>query len=415
MVLRVKALLLVMAVCFSSMAFAQSLDEVIEHSNPENRAIVKPLTAPNQVKAVIDSFTRVLPISPMGMPAIERLLDFIKVVLRQIVVGISEIDMSQYKPGATSTPNVASGSATGNEEDGNAATEAGDTATAVATDNGATTGSAGAATASSSAQTTSTGVDIQITDGGAGSLFMKKTEGMTPAQREQAILAEILAGNIPSFLKNFKEVEVSQKLKDGKMHSIRYKVMPDYLAIGSDADFVRMPMSPLAAQVIAEKFGCILPTTKMVDDIYRNAQSKLLPQPMSGGKYPNWQARMTRNEFYVEHQRLVESQCQKSGHRNGMLVAGHKKDVVISNHLNSHQKNVVIYGWHDARNAGKPIQGYGWSHENTYADYSHGIRLISTSVMVDGVPMNIKDVLADKVLCDLLSKEGPVKNTSARR
>jgi hypothetical protein len=98
-----------------------------------------------------------------------------------------------------------------------------------------------------------------------------------------------------------------------------------------------------------------------------------------------------------------------------MLIAGHKKDVIITNFLNSHKDNVVIYGWHDSRNGGKPIQGYGWGHEVTYADYSHGIRLIANEVEVDGEKMDIKDVLADPTLSKLLSKEGPVKNTRAHR
>ena len=43
------------------------------------------------------------------------------------------------------------------------------------------------------------------------------------------------------------------------------EVMPDYLAVGSDDDFVRMPMRPQTAQQIADAFGCVLPTRKIVD------------------------------------------------------------------------------------------------------------------------------------------------------
>lgn len=400
MLVRVKMLVLVTAICVSSAAYSQSLEEVIEHSDKGSQEVVSPVSQTidsDQKEAVIEGFFDIFPVSQPGMIAIDKLLAFIRIVLGQVVVGIGEIDMNDYKP----SPTAGEEDNEGVEPEEADIEETGDEALA--------DGEKPAADPESSID------DLEITGTGSGSAFMKRTEGMNPAQREEAILTEILAGNIPSFLKNFKEIEVSQKLKDGRVHSIKYKVMPDYLAIGSDSDFVRMPMSPLAAQVIAEKFNCILPTTRMVDDIYRKAQTTMLPQPMSGGQYKNWQARMTKNEFYVEHQRLVETQCQKRAHQNGMLIAGHKKDVVISNHLNARPKNVVIYGWHDARNGGKPIQGYGWSHENTYADYSHGIRLVNTDVTVDGKAMNIKDVLADPVLCDLLSKEGPVKNTSARR
>lgn len=400
MVLRKIFLAMIMVMMTLSSGFCQSLEDVIENAKPDEQTIVAPVPETVDNKAVAEGFADSLMVSPMGMPSIERLLAFIRIILHEIVVGISEVDMNEPgQPSAAGAGSAGAGATAGQGID------TGDQDLPVSPVDPEIPGT----------KADSPVASIPISGAGAGSAFMKRTESMNPAQREQAIIDEILAGNIPSFLKEFKEVEVSRKLKDGKIHTIKYQVMPDYLAIGNDSDFVRMPMSPLAAQVIAEKFGCILPTTQMVDDIYKKAQTQLLPQPMSGGKYKNWQSRMTKNEFYVEHQRLVQEQVARRGHQNGMLVAGHKKDVVISNHLNARPKNVVIYGWHDARNGGKPIQGYGWSHENTYADYSHGIRLVNTECEVDGKKMSIKDVLADKVLCELLSKEGPVKNTSASR
>jgi hypothetical protein len=47
-------------------------------------------------------------------------------------------------------------------------------------------------------------------------------------------------------------------------------------------------------------------------------------------------------------------------------------------------------------------------HGARYADYSHGVRLISTVVYVDGRPMSIFDVLADSQLSRALSDEGPL-------
>jgi hypothetical protein len=47
-----------------------------------------------------------------------------------------------------------------------------------------------------------------------------------------------------------------------------------------------------------------------------------------------------------------------------------------------------------------------WSHEDTYADYSHGIRLIANDVMVNHSPMRIQDVFKDATLSELISDEG---------
>ncbi|MFZ5952796.1 MAG: hypothetical protein ACOYXC_18985 [Candidatus Rifleibacteriota bacterium] len=239
-----------------------------------------------------------------------------------------------------------------------------------------------------------------------GSSFMARTANMSRTQKDQAIVQAITSGNMPSFLRQFRDVTVTKTI-NGRSHTITYKVMPDYLAIGSDSDFVRVPMTPAAAQRIAEAFGCILPTTKMVDDIYRNASTRLNPQTMP----PTGQ--MTSNQYFVEHSRMIETQRRNSGHTQGQLLAGHKKDVVISNRLNNNPNKVAIYGWH--RSNGNPIQPLSTVHSEDYADYSHGIRLIQKRVVVDGREMDIEDVLRDPTLCQLLSNEGPISNTSAVR
>jgi hypothetical protein len=246
-----------------------------------------------------------------------------------------------------------------------------------------------------------------------GAAFMAATATMSRQAREEEIKKAILAGNTPSFLNKFKEIKVKKVLSDGKEHTISYFAAPDYLSIGTDSDYVRTPMSPVTAQQIADKLGCMLPTAKMVDDIYAQASTKLNPQPMSSGNYPNWQNRMMKSEFYAEHQKLVQSQTAKIGHKDGELSAGHKKDVIISNSLNAHPDRVIIYGWQ--MKGGKNIQPLSWIHENSYADYSHGVRLIKREMIVDGVKMDSAAVLKDPVLSSLLSKEGAMKDIRAAR
>jgi hypothetical protein len=59
-----------------------------------------------------------------------------------------------------------------------------------------------------------------------------------------------------------------------------YFVAPDYLAIGSDDDYFLTPLTRLTAQVIADSLDCVLPTHKMVADIYASATVKLRPAPI---------------------------------------------------------------------------------------------------------------------------------------
>ena len=90
----------------------------------------------------------------------------------------------------------------------------------------------------------------------------------------------------------------------------------------------------------------------------------------------------------------------------GALVSGNKKDVVVSNRLAAQPGRIAIYGWH--RPGGEPIQPLSTVHGSGYADYSHGIRLVSGVVFVDGEATSLARVLRDPELASVLSDEGPL-------
>jgi len=74
-------------------------------------------------------------------------------------------------------------------------------------------------------------------------------------KREQAILAQIMEGNLPDFLRNLKPVRLIDRLEDGKSTTATIFVTPDYSAIGSDDDFLLMPMSLYTATGRTERLG----------------------------------------------------------------------------------------------------------------------------------------------------------------
>ena len=59
-------------------------------------------------------------------------------------------------------------------------------------------------------------------------------------------------------------------------------VMPEYLAIGSDSDFLRIPMNLHTATAVADRFGFVLPTKKMVDAIYDQSTFSLHAATVAG-------------------------------------------------------------------------------------------------------------------------------------
>lgn len=235
-----------------------------------------------------------------------------------------------------------------------------------------------------------------------GSQFIEATKHLSRPEREAALEREILAGNVPDFARQMKEIDVETVAKDGQRHTGKLRVMPDYLAIGSNDDFVQIPMNPLTAQRIADQTGTSLPTKKIVDDVYRQAEVKLRPQPLPAGP------QMMSNDYIQRHQGLVNGQRAEVGAELGALTAGHQKDVVITGRLDQHPDRVAIYGWHQP--SGKPIQPLSTVHENTYADYSHGVRLVSGTMVVDGVERPLADVLRDPNLAGLVSDEGVIRN-----
>ena len=225
-----------------------------------------------------------------------------------------------------------------------------------------------------------------------GTAFYKTVAAWKWAARDSLAVQEIFSGNIPSFLKKF--VAVTSILKDssGISHEAVFYVSPDYLGIGTDEDWARIPLTPMAAQKIADSFHCFLPTRKMVDLIYQQAVVKLEPVPMFA--FRDSSVTMWQHHLIIEGQRKG---------RNG-LIAGIKKDVVISAKVSRDPKpnREAIYGWHLL--SGKPIQPLYTGHINWWVDYSHGIRLIYQTIKVDGKEMNYTDVLKhplyQKLICD---------------
>ena len=243
-----------------------------------------------------------------------------------------------------------------------------------------------------------TGIPSRPSDAAGGSELLQKLASLSPADREEAITREILRGNIPGFLRRFQSVTFPAT--GSAVHSIIIEVMPDYLAVGSDDDFVRVPMTPMAAQRIADAFGCALPTQKIVDQIYKAASVKLPPMPLTDAR--------EATETFMQHNPIVEK--QRTGRKLGELVAGTKKDVVVTNRLTEKPNRVAIYGWHKLD--GTPIQPLTIVHHDTYVDYSHGIRLVRRTVTVNDQPRDIRHVLHAAESCPVLSDEGPLDRPS---
>lgn len=235
--------------------------------------------------------------------------------------------------------------------------------------------------------------------------FVRASASLDDDERELLIRAELLAGNLPDSLRRVFPVRITAKTSRQPAPQITLCVLSDYLAIGPDGNSLIAPMRLATALSIAKHFGFLLPTPTMVDAIYAQARLQLKPQPMPAGAW------MRSTDYYLWHNALIVAQRAALGRIDDVLVAGHKKDLVLTNRLWVHPERVAIYGWQHP--GGDPIQPLSTVHGARYADYSHGVRLVSEIAYVDGRARRLIELLEDADFASALNSEGPLRRTLA--
>lgn len=241
------------------------------------------------------------------------------------------------------------------------------------------------------------GLPLRPEASGGGKAIAKAVANLSLKDREDYFVSQVVAGNVPSNFRSLVPVKMTGKDRMGKSHSLTVWVTNDYLSVGSDKDALRIPLSPLGAQRIARITNSYLPTTKLVNEIYRRAEVKLRPLTMAPTR------EMTSTDYFVKHDRLIDTVLKQIKAKRTALIAGHKKDVVITEQLRDWPDRVAIYGWHLSKK--RVIQPLSLVHGINYMDYSHGIRLVHRVTELDGKPYDLKTILRDENLSSLVSDE----------
>jgi len=163
---------------------------------------------------------------------------------------------------------------------------------------------------------------------------------------------------------------------------------------------VRHPM----ADAVAEFFDAYLPTTRIGDLAFLQADARLVPQ----NQIPN--KRMARTHRMIAHHLAVER--ARAG--RGGLVRDGGKDWATSNLVDAH--HAINFGWHKQgatfkSPGGLPVlQGVSNWHDADHVDYSQVIHLVRGDMVVAGQKRQLVDVMRDPKLCALVSDEGPIKH-----
>ncbi len=239
---------------------------------------------------------------------------------------------------------------------------------------------------------------------GTPGAFRKKLLEMKPGpERQKFILDAALAKGKPN------TVPVSIPLPDGG--KMTYWVMPSYLSV----DGVNLPISAEDNQRLADAWGMVLPTNKIITQVYQNASKKIDPRPLSaGGRIGD---KTYSGEEVVKH-KISDSDSAVQYSDNFNKALGDDKDGIISGYYKEiSQPNkdgkVSIYGLFDK---GKPIQnGLNTSHTTTkdpsgyaHTEYAMVSRLLNDKVEIetaDGkkIRTTMEEVMSDPKWSGLVS------------
>lgn len=248
-------------------------------------------------------------------------------------------------------------------------------------------------------------IPVRAPNAATGHEFAQSVQGLSGTARDARVVSQLLQGNIPTFLRHLAPVTLRGVTARGRTR-ITVCVLPDYLSVGSNRDFLYVPLGLKAALEIAARYGFILPTPKLVDAVYAASPVKLYPQPLAASD------EMRSTAYVLRHTDLIDAQRALHPQPLGTLTSGDKKDLVLTARLWEIPGRIAIYGWHLA--SGRPIQPLSTVHGAHYADYSHGVRLVSRIVFVDGIEQRIEDVLADPELAPLVTREAPLTHLAQK-
>lgn len=159
---------------------------------------------------------------------------------------------------------------------------------------------------------------------------------------------------------------------------------------------VRFDLTAEGAQRIADELHAILPTPRILQLIWEQADVRLQPCTLPAD------AQMASTARMIQHSACVD---ERIAGRKGM-VANEGKHWVLTNRIAGNKNLAANYGWFVKGR--RPIQTVGTAHDTAHTDYSQIVRLVKPIVKVDGREIDIRHVGRSPELWGLVSDEGPL-------
>jgi len=159
---------------------------------------------------------------------------------------------------------------------------------------------------------------------------------------------------------------------------------------------VRIDVTAEGAQRIADELRAVLPTPRILQLIWEQADVRLEPCTLPAD------AKMASTARMIEHSECVD---RRIAGRTGM-VANEGKHWVLTNRIAGKENLAANYGWFVKGR--RPVQTVGTRHDTAHTDYSQIVRLVKPIIKVDGRDVDIRHVGRSPELWGLVSDEGPL-------
>lgn len=214
------------------------------------------------------------------------------------------------------------------------------------------------------------------------------------ASRDNLVVNDMLYGRIPSRLLDWKDINYTVKIKE-RLVFCTISVSPDWLGLGSNAFYLRIPLHPKLFQQVADCYDAMLCTSVAVDAIHNaNVATRVLMKGLTPHRGE------TRNSTRLW--RLSNSFIESARLGNLGLVSDGKKDVIVGPRQVRNRGKVCIYG---AWKASGKWQEISTVHVASYIYYSQCARLMRKVMMVDGKEYAVEDIAKSAELWPCIVEE----------
>lgn len=220
---------------------------------------------------------------------------------------------------------------------------------------------------------------------------MVETPGDAPAERDPTVLRWLDRG----------ELDAPTWVRVPVRGGLEVEVMGDVLSRGG----VRLCASMIAAQGVADSWDALIMTPGIANAVWSAASLRLPPRPIdpNPGGAKEWLLYYADRVAEVYQSRALALVAERGPLALFGIVADTLgKDYVLDARVAQEPTQCAIYGWHTGQGPSDQtvIQsgntGASYKHHLAFYDYSHAIRLVRRRAWLDGQPVDLAKIYAER-------------------